>query len=49
MVPLQVTYSYTKYLIKNSQAVKKVQPLKGHGEKRSEIQGGSQEMDVMVG
>ena len=28
---------------------KKVQPHKGHGEKRCEIQGGGQEMAVMVG
>ena len=37
-------------LIKNSQAVKKgAAPKKGHGEKRCEIQGGGQEMAVMVG
>jgi len=37
-------------LIQNSQAVKKsVQPQKGHCEKSSEIQGGGQEMAVMVG
>ena len=37
------------YLIKNSQAVKKVcSPQKGCGEKRCEIQGGGQEMAVMV-
>ena len=37
-------------LIQNSQAVKKrVQPQKGQGEKRCEIQGDSQEMAVMVG
>ena len=37
-------------LIKNSQAVKKrCGPQKGHGEKRCEIQGGGQEMAVMVG
>ena len=37
-------------LIQNSQAVKKVcGPLKGYGEKRCEIQGGGQEMAVMVG
>ena len=41
------TYSY---LIQNSQAVKKVcGPQKGYGEKRCEIQGGGQEMAVMVG
>ena len=41
---------YTEYLIKNSQAVKKrCGPHKGHGEKRCEIQGGGQEMAVMVG
>ena len=35
----------------NSQAVKKKEcsPQKGYGEKRCEIQGGSQEMVVMVG
>ena len=38
------------YLIQNSQAVKKVcGPQKGYGEKRCEIQGGGQEMAVMVG
>ena len=38
------------YLIQNSQAVKKeCAPQKGYGEKRCEIQGGSQEMAVMVG
>ena len=37
-------------LIQNSQAVKKVcGPQKDYGEKRCEIQGGSQEMAVMVG
>ena len=37
-------------LIKNSQAVKKgAAPKKSHGEKRCEIQGGGQEMAVMVG
>ena len=40
----------TVYLIQNSQAVKKVcGPQKGYGEKRCEIQGGGQEMAVMVG
>ena len=34
----------------NNQAVKKVcGPQKGYGEKRCEIQGGGQEMAVMVG
>ena len=38
------------YLIKNSQAVKKVcGSQKGYGEKRCEIQGGGKEMAVMVG
>ena len=38
------------YLIQNSQAVKKVcGPQKVYGEKRCEIQGGGQEMAVMVG
>ena len=42
------TVSY--YLIQNSQAVKKeCGPQKGYGEKRCEIQGGGQEMAVMVG
>ena len=37
-------------LIQNSQAVRNVcGPQKGYGEKRCEIQGGSQEMAVMVG
>ena len=37
-------------LIQNSQVVKKESgPQKGYGEKRCEIQGGSQEMAVMVG
>ena len=41
---------YIYYLIQNSQAVKKqCGPQKGYGEKRCEIQGGSQEMAVMVG
>ena len=39
-----------KYLIQNSQAVKKeCGPEKGYGEKSREIQGGGQEMAVMVG
>ena len=39
-----------QYLIQNSQAVKKqCGPQKGYGEKRCEIQGGGQEMAVMVG
>ena len=45
-------YKYKKkwYLIKNSQAVKKeCGPQKGYDEKRCEIQGGGQEMAVMVG
>ena len=53
--PDWVTYSHEQastklYLIQNSQAVKKVcGPQKGYGEKRCEIQGGGQEMAVMVG
>ena len=40
----------TTNLIQNSQAVKKqCGPQKGYGEKRCEIQGGGQEMGVMVG
>ena len=39
-----------EYLIQNSQAVKnECGPQKGYGEKRCEIQGGGQEMAVMVG
>ena len=42
--------SCNNYLIQNSQAVKKeCGPEKGYGEKRCEIQGGGQEMAVMVG
>ena len=42
--------SVNRYLIQNSQAVKKeCGPEKGYGEKRCEIQGGGQEMAVMVG
>ena len=45
-----VFFAGIKYLIQNSQAVKKVcGPQKGYGEKRCEIQGGGQEMAVMVG
>ena len=45
------SFAYTvDYLIKNSQAVKKqCGPQRGDGEKRCEIQGGGQEMAVMVG
>ena len=43
-------FSVNTNLIQNSQAVKKVcGPQKGYGEKRCEIQGGGQEMAVMVG
>ena len=43
-------YPAIDYLIQNSQAVKKeCGPKKGYGEKRCEIQGGGQEMAVMVG
>ena len=39
-----------RYLIQKSQAVKKeCGPEKGYGEKRCEIQGGGQEMAVVVG
>ena len=43
--------TYENYnLIQNSQAVKKqCGPQKAYGEKRCEIQGGDQEMAVMVG
>ena len=38
------------YLIQNNQAViKECGPRKGYGEQRCEIQGGGQEMTVMVG
>ena len=48
-VCVEEVYVYI-YLIQNSQAVKKVcGPQKGYGEKRCEIQGGGQEMAVMVG
>ena len=47
---LTIEYCSKMYLIQNSQAVKKVcGPQKGYGEKRCEIQGGGQEMAVMVG
>ena len=51
ILPRKVLYIYIYiYLIQNSQAVKKVcGPQKGYGEKRCEIQGGGQEMAVMVG
>ena len=43
-------FSSYYHLIQNSQAVKKeCGPEKGYGEKRCEIQGGGQEMAVMVG
>ena len=46
----KVRAAHNNYLIQNSQAVKKVcGPQKGYGEKRCEIQGGGQEMAVMVG
>ena len=50
-VSVRLTGSSRKHdLIKNSQAVKNsAAPKKGHGEKRCEIQGGGQEMAVMVG
>ena len=49
-VLLEFLTALLEYLIKNSQAVKKVcGPQKGYGEKRCEIQGGGQEMAVMVG
>ena len=35
-------------LNQNNQGVKKCGPQKGHGEKRCQIQGGGQEMAVMV-
>jgi len=48
--PIGLNTDYKVYLIQNSPAVKKVcGPKKGHSEKRCEIQGGGQEMAVMVG
>ena len=45
-----VCYMYIISLNQNSQTVKKeCGPQKGQGEKRCEIQGGGQEMAVMVG
>ena len=50
IVPTFISYSCKYYLIQNSQAVKKeCGPEKGYSEKRCEIQGGGQEMAVMVG
>ena len=47
---LHICITELENLIQNSQAVKKVcGPQKGCGEKRCEIQGGGQEMAVMVG
>ena len=51
-VPKFMVYKYKKRMKsnQNSQAVKKqCGPQKGYGEKRCEIQGGGQEMTVMVG
>ena len=48
MYPQNVAHK--NYLIQYSQAAKKVcGPQKGYDEKRCEIQGGGQEMAVMVG
>jgi len=45
-----IDIKFNNDLIQNSQTVKKVRsPQEGHCEKRCEIQGGSQEMAVMVG
>ena len=50
LVVVAVGVSVISYLIQNSHAVKKeCGPQKGYGEKRCEIQGGGQEMAVMVG
>ena len=50
MDSIKLKFSSYYYLIQNSQAVKKeCGPEKGYGEKRCEIQGGGQEMAVMVG
>ena len=50
LVACQEFLMVNDYLIQNSQTVKKVcGPQKGYGEKRCEIQGGGQEMAVMVG
>jgi len=43
---------FVKYYLSNPKqpgCKKRVQPKKGHSEKRCEIQGGGQEMAVMVG
>ena len=46
---VSLLYLYMINLIQNSQAVKKeCSPQKGYGEKRCEIQGGGQEMAVIV-
>jgi len=44
-----ICYTVKHYLIKNSPAVKKYAASKNAIVKKSEIQGGSQEMAVMVG
>ena len=49
MVYQYLLYLYIIYLNQNSQAVKECGPQKGQDKKRCEIQGGSQEMAVMVG
>ena len=47
---IKLQFTCIANLIQNSQAVKKeCGPEKGYGEKRCEIQGGGQEMAVMVG
>jgi len=46
---LATQYKKKWNLIQNSPVVKKVRPQKGHSEKRCEIQGGGQEMALMVG
>ena len=51
-VGIQIIITENIYLIQNSQAVKRVHacsPQKGYDEKGCEIQGGGQEMAVMVG
>ena len=49
---LALQYTNTKEVISNQKqpsCKKRCSPQKGHGEKRCEIQGGGQEMAVMVG
>ena len=49
MVPIPVSLQITISNQKQPSCKKRCGPHKGHGEKRCEIQGGGQEMAVMVG